>query len=255
MAFDWGPVIGAGISAGASLLGGSAANDANKTIARETNSYAYSMWKAGNQFSAAQAKASRNWARLMSNNAVQRQVRDLQQAGINPILAGRYGGASTPAPATAGSISVPSLAVPKIQDVMTPAVNTGLQAYNAALQGEKTKADTKVSQRQEERIIQETEKISAEAVLNNAQTEAVYQGLEEITSRINLNRSKMDLNEAMQGVPQAATDLVEALRSLGNLSTPGEIKQAVIDAVEVIQNTTIKRNQTPSWGIQWRPSN
>lgn len=56
----------------------------------------------------------------MSSSAYQRAMADMQKAGLNPILAGKYGGASTPQ----GSM-------PQIQDTVTPALNTALQVSQA----------------------------------------------------------------------------------------------------------------------------
>lgn len=59
-------------------------------------------------FNANQADKNRDFQRVLSNTSHQREVKDLEAAGLNPVLSARYGGASTPSGSTA-SVSAPHL--------------------------------------------------------------------------------------------------------------------------------------------------
>lgn len=63
--------------------------------------------KETNQLAISESQKQMDFQERMSNTAVQRQMKDLQAAGLNPALAASYGGASSPAGAMATGLSSP----------------------------------------------------------------------------------------------------------------------------------------------------
>ena len=83
-------ILGAGIGAASSLIGGSAQNAANAQLAANQMN-----------FQAEQTQAQMDFQERMRRTQYQTAVADLKAAGLNPMLAYTQGGAGTPAGASA----------------------------------------------------------------------------------------------------------------------------------------------------------
>lgn len=115
--------------------------DARSMKAQITRSGLTGAEQEANAFTASEAQKQRDWETEMSNTAYQRQVKDMQAAGINPAMAMNAGGASTPSGASASSVSSSSSGLSFadiMQAVLLPMQRKLMksQAKQAADQGE-----------------------------------------------------------------------------------------------------------------------
>jgi hypothetical protein len=177
-----------------------------------------------NSANADAAGVTMDFQERMSNTAYQRQVKDLEAAGLNPMLAYvKGGGASTPAGAT-----------PTYQNAASAGVSAGLgaaQAFNTSAQTSKvpyeisqmvantmkTETDTILSNQQIENL--KTENDKAKAVIDNLKME--YQNLFKqnlnLTDIGNQIRKNIDLMSAQITNFHAITDNTLVLAEINKL--------------------------------------
>jgi len=194
-------VAAAGIGAVGSLIGGMQRNSA----------------------AAAQASQQMAFQREMSDTAYQRTMADMKAAGLNPMLASKLGGASTPAGAMA-----------QMSDVITPAVTAGTSAYSAATQGQVSETQMQVNRASA--LLSVAQKDLSEANYDRVRTEIgnlefTQRQIEQITKKLVAETSVVEATRFFQQMRVKASRA--ALEAAGvdtrseNLKIEGLAKQAL----------------------------
>lgn len=163
-------------SAGGSLLGGLATNAANIYMANKQEDF----------------------QERMSSTAYQRAMVDMKAAGLNPILAGKLGGASTP-----------SGSMPNLSDAISPAINTGMQMAQ-------TQADVQL--KEANTALTHTKDVLSQSLVPGAQAvSTITSALKDIVQSFDaLLQSKTGGYEKILGNSiQGFKDLLDKARGLG----------------------------------------
>jgi len=215
------PGIGSVISGGLGFLG-----------QMDTNAQSKSNAESANAFNANQAQINRDYQTEMSNSAYQRQVVDMEKAGLNPMLAYmKGGGASSPSGSTA-SATTPQYTSP----IQGAAQYKLTSAQSAKTEAEKPKviAETANISKLSEKIDQEissmkTDQQKSLAVIDNLRVE-----------RDNLIKSGLNLTEVGNQLRAQVTNLKSHSQLFNQLvqnnGLQAELQKLDVDAAKGVGN-------------------
>lgn len=161
-------VVGDVLNAGASIFG---AKEASKSQ------------EATNALNVEEAKKNRRFQRRMSNTAYRRGMKDMKKAGLNPILAYKQGGASSPAGAQA-----------KLLDPVTAGLTVGTNIFNALQGAKQTESNVQKQSAEIDKISADIDKIGSEIenhVVGRNLTEAQTKNMQKLTVQIAENTKKI----------------------------------------------------------------
>ena len=222
----WGALIGAAVSAVAAIASAASNRRFQKKTMREQN-----------EFNSNEAQVTREWNAQMDNTKYQRQVADMQAAGVNPALA-MNGGVTTQATSNATASS--GSGIPGGLD-LSSVMEMAVQMSQLKLQKKLTDSQVKLMQSQINKNNADANKTNKETSwidrLNSANIDKIRADINQVWSNISVNDSTIELNGHK-------IDMYDAQTGLFNSQMNTEEKKAqLLESQKAINDLTKQKMQ------------